>query len=81
MITNKFDVVFSFCGDDIKEFILLLPYNKSLEMYELNEQKIQYLTAPNININKLFAIKYNNRKEQPFIWVLFWLCIIQYIMF
>ena len=52
-ITNKFDVVFSYCGDNIKEFILLLPYNKSLEMYELNEQKIQYVTTPNININKL----------------------------
>ncbi|NAH06822.1 type III secretion system effector EspX1, partial [Escherichia coli] len=37
----------------IKEFILLLPYNKSLEMYELNEQKIQYLITHNININKL----------------------------
>ena len=27
MATNKFDVVFSYCGDNIKEFILLLPYN------------------------------------------------------
>ena len=53
MATNKFDVVFSYCGDNIKEFILLLPYNKSLEMYELNDQKIQYLTAPNINIHKM----------------------------
>ncbi len=38
-ITNKFDVVFSYCGNNVKEFILLLPYNKSLEMHELNEQK------------------------------------------
>ena len=53
MATNKFDVVFSYCGDNIKEFILLLPYNKSLEMYELNDQKIQYLTAPNFNIHKM----------------------------
>lgn len=52
-MTNKFDVVFSYCGDNVKEFILLLPYNKSLEMYELNDQKIQYLTAPNINIHKM----------------------------
>ncbi|EHR8719191.1 type III secretion system effector EspX1, partial [Escherichia coli] len=34
-MTNKFEVVFSYCGDNVKEFILLLPYNKSLEMYEL----------------------------------------------
>ncbi len=81
MITNKFDVVFSYCGDNIKEFILLLPYNKSLEMYELNEQKIQYVTTPNININKLLLSNITIKKEQPFIWVLFWLCIIQYIMF
>ncbi len=80
-ITNKFDVVFSYCGNNVKEFILLLPYNKSLEMHELNEQNIQYLTALNINIHKIVAIKYNNRKEQPFIWVLFLLCINQYIMF
>lgn len=53
MATNKFDVVFSYCGDNIKEFILLLPYNKSLEMHELNEQNIQYLTALNINIHKM----------------------------
>ncbi|EEV3210184.1 type III secretion system effector EspX1, partial [Escherichia coli] len=53
MITDKFDVVFSYCGDNVKEFILLLPYNKSLEMHELNEQNIQYLTALNINIHKL----------------------------
>ncbi|MGD1747764.1 type III secretion system effector EspX1, partial [Klebsiella pneumoniae subsp. pneumoniae] len=53
MATNKFNVVFSYCGDNIKEFILLLPYNKSLEMYELNDQKIQYLTALNINIHKM----------------------------
>lgn len=52
-ITNKFDVVFSYCGDNVKEFILLLPYNKSMEMHELNEQKIQYLTALNINIHKM----------------------------
>ncbi|HCN7512687.1 TPA: pentapeptide repeat-containing protein, partial [Escherichia coli] len=52
-MTNKFDVVFSYCGDNVKEFILLLPYNKSLEMYELNDKKIQYLTAPNINIHKM----------------------------
>ncbi|HDD9420175.1 TPA: pentapeptide repeat-containing protein, partial [Escherichia coli] len=52
-MTNKFDVVFSYCGDNVKEFILLLPYNKSLEMYELNDQKIQYLTSPNINIHKM----------------------------
>lgn len=44
---------FSYCGDNVKEFILLLPYNKSLEMHELNEQNIQYLTALNINIHKL----------------------------
>lgn len=53
IITNKFDVVFSYCGDNVKEFILLLPYNKSLEMHELNEQNIQYLTALNINIHKM----------------------------
>ena len=47
----------------------------------LTSKIIQYLTALNINIHKIVAIKYNNRKEQPFIWVLFWLCIIQYIMF
>ncbi|MDD9026723.1 type III secretion system effector EspX1 [Escherichia coli] len=52
-ITNKFDVVFSYCGNNVKEFILLLPYNKSLEMHELNEQNIQYLTALNINIHKM----------------------------
>ena len=63
MITNKFDVVFSYCGDNIKEFILLLPYNKSLEMYELNELKIQYLTTPNININKLLLSNVTIKKS------------------
>ncbi len=63
MITNKFDVVFSYCGDNIKEFILLLPYNKSLEMYELNEQKIQYVTTPNININKLLLSNITIKKS------------------
>ncbi|EOT5620766.1 type III secretion system effector EspX1 [Escherichia coli] len=63
MITNKFDVVFSYCGDNIKEFILLLPCNKSLEMYELNEQKIQYLTTPNININKLLLSNVTIKKS------------------
>ncbi|EOQ0850509.1 pentapeptide repeat-containing protein, partial [Escherichia coli] len=38
--TNKFNVVFSYDGYYIKEFILLLPYNKSMEIYELNKQKI-----------------------------------------
>ncbi|EGE0303352.1 type III effector, partial [Escherichia albertii] len=42
-IARKFDVVFSYGGDSIKEFTLLLPYNKSMEMYELNDQKIRYL--------------------------------------
>ncbi|HBA3094358.1 type III secretion system effector EspX1 [Escherichia coli] len=63
MITNKFDVVFSYCGDNIKEFILLLPYNKSLEMYELNEKKIQYVTTPNININKLLLSNITIKKS------------------
>lgn len=37
MVINKFDVVFFYCGDNIKEFIFLLFYNKLLEMYEFND--------------------------------------------
>ncbi|EPU6502374.1 pentapeptide repeat-containing protein [Escherichia albertii] len=52
-ITRKFDVVFSYGGDSIKEFTLLLPYNKSMEMYELNDQKIRHLNASNIKTHNI----------------------------
>ncbi len=52
-IARKFDVVFSYGGDSIKEFTLLLPYNKSMEMYELNDQKILYLNASNIKTHNI----------------------------